>query len=410
MKGIDQDRLWGRLMQSAAIGKVGETGLGRLALSDEDLAIRQIFIKEAERLGCIVRLDPFGNIFARWPGRRDDLPPIGIGSHLDTQPTGGRFDGILGVLAGLELVETLADRGMRPEHPIEIINWTNEEGSRFAPAMLGSGGFAGVFPADYVHSRTDRQGCRFDEELDRLGLRGSAEPHEMAGYFELHIEQGPVLEAAGLEIGVVTGVQAIQWFDAEIVGDCCHAGTTPMALRKDPVPALASLLQAVQAIGNSAPGLSLSTVGIIEASPGSRNTVPQSISLSIDLRHQQDGALAAMERDLLAAGDRIAAQHRVSCQISSRWKSPAVAFDRVMLDGIRSAADRLGLSQSDIVSGAGHDAVYVARVAPTAMIFVPCEDGISHNPRESITPLQAANGANVLLHAVIDFDRARGAV
>jgi N-carbamoyl-L-amino-acid hydrolase len=407
MKGVEQDRLWARLMQSAAIGKVGETGLGRLALSDEDAAMREIFAAEAKRLGCAVRLDRFGNMFARWPGRQDGLPPIAIGSHLDTQPTGGRFDGILGVLAGFELIETLAEQGIRLEHPIEIVNWTNEEGSRFAPAMLGSGGFAGVFSADYVDSRTDRQGRRVDEELDRLGLRGSAAPHKMAGYFELHIEQGPVLEAADLEIGVVTGVQAIQWFDAEITGDCCHAGTTPMALRKDPVPALASLLQAVQAIGNSAPGLSLSTVGVIDASPGSRNTVPQSIRLSIDLRHQQDQALAVMEQDLLAAGEQVAVQHGVSCQISSNWKSPAVRFNDQMLDLIRGAAGQLGLSHRDIVSGAGHDAVYVARVAPTAMIFVPCQDGISHNPRESITPLQAANGANVLLQAVTAFDVTR---
>jgi N-carbamoyl-L-amino-acid hydrolase len=394
---IDRDRLWRRLEHSARIGKAGETGLCRLALSDEDRVIRDWFVEQAQSLGCQVRYDSAGNIFARRPGTDPDLPPIAIGSHLDTQPSGGRYDGILGVLAGLEVLQTLTERAISPHHPIEIIDWTNEEGSRFSPAMLGSGVFAGIFTPDYADSRTDKQGRRFDAEVARIGYRGDATPHPVAAYFELHIEQGPVLEAEGLEIGVVTGVQGIRWFDVELIGDCCHAGTTPMALRRDPVPALARLIDAVYEIGNSDPGRSLSTVGIIEAQPGSRNTVPGAIRLTVDLRHPDDTALDDMEQRLLSLAGS-------DCTIARIWRSAPVQFDHRAVRSVRSSAKKLGFSHRDIVSGAGHDAVHVASVAPTAMIFVPCENGISHNPRESITPEQAENGANVLLHAVLDYD------
>jgi beta-ureidopropionase / N-carbamoyl-L-amino-acid hydrolase len=306
----------------------------------------------------------------------------------------------------LEVVACLAEKGMRLRHPLEIVDWTNEEGSRFTPAMVASGAFAGVFPLDYVLDRADKDGIRFGDELSRIGYRGPSplEPHRLAAYFELHIEQGPVLEEQGTEIGVVTGVQAIRWFDLEIVGDCCHAGTTPMAMRRDPSAALGALLTAVNAIGNSDPGQSLSTVGIIQAHPGSRNTVPQSIHLTVDLRHRDDTALEAMERALFEVGKTVADQFNVGCAITRGWSSPAVAFDKTCVGLVRDAAQSLGFSHCDIVSGAGHDAVYVARVAPTAMIFVPCAEGISHNPREAITPGQAADGASVLLRAVMAFD------
>jgi len=403
---IDRDRLWRRLMHSAAIGKLGETGLCRLALSDEDRAVRDWFSAEARALGCEVRTDAVGNIFARYPGLDPDLPPIAIGSHLDTQPTGGRFDGILGVLAGLEVVACLAEQGRHLSHPLEIVDWTNEEGSRFAPAMVASGAFAGVFPLAYVLERADKAGVRFGEALEHIGYAGPGPlaPHRLAAYFELHIEQGPVLEDKGIEIGVVTGVQAIRWYDIEITGDCCHAGTTPMAMRRDPSSALGALLTAVHAIGTSDPGRSLSTVGIIETHPGSRNTVPQSIRLTVDLRHGDDRALEAMEQALYRAGETVAGQFKVACAITRGWTSPAVAFDEACIGFVRDSARSLGFSHCDIVSGAGHDAVYVARVAPTAMIFIPCAEGISHNPRESITPEQAENGARVLLDAVIGFD------
>ncbi len=402
---IDRERLWRRLMHSATLGKLGETGLCRLALSDEDRAVRDWFAAEARSLGCEVRHDAVGNIFARYPGSEPDLPPIAIGSHLDSQPTGGRFDGILGVLAGLEVVACLAETGRRLRHPLEIVDWTNEEGSRFAPAMVASGAFAGVFPLDYVLERTDKNGARFGDELERIGYRGAAlEPHDLAAYFELHIEQGPVLETKGLEIGVVTGVQAIRWFDIEITGDCCHAGTTPMSMRRDPSSALGALLTAVHSIGTSDPGRSLSTVGIIETHPGSRNTVPQSISLTVDLRHGDDRALEEMEHALHRAGESVSKRFNVACAITRGWTSPAVSFDKTCVGFVRESAQALGFSHCDIVSGAGHDAVYIARVAPTAMIFVPCAEGISHNPRESITPDQAESGARVLLKAVIGFD------
>jgi N-carbamoyl-L-amino-acid hydrolase len=327
-----------------------------------------------------------------------------MGSHLDTQPTGGRFDGILGVLAGLEVLQSLIERGVALRHPLEIVDWTNEEGSRFAPAMLGSGAHAGIFPLDEVHARTDAEGNRLDAELARIGYLGTAKPEPLAGYFELHIEQGPVLEAEGLELGIVTGVQGMRWFDVEIEGECCHAGTTPMALRRDPVPALAALINEVQAIGNADPGRSVSTIGMVEARPGSRNTVPQTVSLTVDLRHPGDDALTRMETALFEAGERVAARFRVGCTIRRFWNSPPVAFDARAITAVREAAETLGLSHRDIVSGAGHDAVHVARIAPTAMIFVPCAGGISHNPRESITPRQAADGAAALLHAVLRYD------
>lgn len=405
----DRDRLWRRLMHSALVGKIGATGLARLALSDEDREIRDWFAAEARRLGCEVSCDQFGNMFALLPGRDSSLAPIAIGSHLDTQPSGGRFDGILGVLAGLELIECLRENGLTLDHPLEIINWTNEEGSRFSPAMIGSGGFAGVFAPNYVHERVGRHGVRFDIALNRIGYFGAAESHPFAGYFELHIEQGPVLEQENHAIGVVTGVQAIEWFDAVLTGECCHAGTTPLALRKDPVPALAALLGIVGEIGNSSPGRSLSTVGVIETRPGSRNTVPQEIRLSIDLRHQEDDGLAQMAERLLAAAPILSRDFQIRCEISSIWRSPAVRFDPQLVDHVRKAAAARHLSHRDIVSGAGHDAVYVARVAPTAMIFIPCEDGISHNPRENITPEQAADGVDILLRAVLSFDRAGSA-
>jgi N-carbamoyl-L-amino-acid hydrolase len=272
--------------------------------------------------------------------------------------------------------------------------------------MTGSGAFAGRFALDYVYGLTDRSGKRFDEELVRIGYKGSAlaAPQRFAGYFELHIEQGPVLETEGLEIGVVTGVQGMRWFDVEFSGDCCHAGTTPMALRRDPVPAVAAFLAEVNAIGDMDRGRSLCTVGLLEAAPGSRNTVPQSVRLSVDLRHPDDGMLDRMEARLVEVGAEMAGRFNIDHAIARRWNSPPVTFDARAVAAVSGAVRKLCLSHREMVSGAGHDAVHVAAVAPTAMIFVPCQGGISHNPRESITSGQAASGANVLLQALLDYD------
>ncbi len=403
---IDGERLWASLVETAVFGATAKGGLCRLALSPEDALVRRWFVDACEAAGCVVKVDELGDVFARREGSDPTLAPIAIGSHLDTQPTGGRFDGILGVLAGLEIVRALNDAGVVTRHPIEIIDWTNEEGARFAPAMLASGVFAGAFTADYARSRTDREGVSFDDALQAIGFRGpvAAGDHPLAAFFELHIEQGPVLEDAGLEIGVVTGVQGIRWLDVEVAGLACHAGTTPMALRRDALQGAARLAVAIDDIGRSEPGVSLSTIGVFEAHPGSRNTVPETIRMSVDLRHPLTLGLDRLEDAFRAAAARIAEALGVAIGVSPVWSSPPVTFDPLCVGAVREAVERLGYSAMDIVSGAGHDAVYISRIAPAGMVFIPCENGISHNEAESITPAQARAGADVLLHAVLAFD------
>jgi N-carbamoyl-L-amino-acid hydrolase len=404
---IDGDRLWASLMETAQFGATPKGGLNRQALSAEDVAVRRWFIAAAETAGCTVRIDAIGNIFARRPGSDPELAPIAVGSHLDTQPTGGRFDGILGVLAGLELVRTLNDAGHVTRHPIEIIDWTNEEGSRFAPAMVAAGVFGGVFDLDYALARTDKAGITLAEALATSGFAGP-DPigHPLAAHYELHIEQGPVLEASGSEIGVVVGVQGIRWFDVTLSGLACHAGTMPMAMRRDTLNAAARLAVAVDVVGRSEPGVSLSTIGIFEAWPGSRNTVPETVRMSVDLRHPRAAGLDRLEAQFRAEAATIAAETGVEIAITPVWSSSPVDFAPACIVAVRSAVEMLGYGHEDIVSGAGHDSVYTARVAPTAMIFVPCEDGISHNEAENITRAQAMAGANVLLHAVLAHDAA----
>ena len=403
---VDADRLWSALTETAAIGATPRGGLCRLALSEEDARVRRWFVQACEAAGCVVIVDELGDIFARREGADPSLPPIAIGSHLDTQPTGGRFDGILGVLAGLEVIRTLNDAGLVTRHPIEVIDWTNEEGARFAPAMLASGVFAGAFDAAYARDRVDRDGVAFGPALEAIGFKGAAPvgEHPLAAHFELHIEQGPVLEDAGIEIGVVTGVQGIVWLDVEVSGQACHAGTTPMALRRDALQGAARFARAVDEVGRAEPGASLSTIGIFQAEPGSRNTVPERVRMSVDLRHPRAEGLARMEADVRAAAQRIEADLGVEIAIAGVWNSPPVEFAPSVVDAVRDAARRLGLSRHEMVSGAGHDSVYISRVAPTGMIFVPCEGGISHNEAENITPAQARAGADVLLQAVLAFD------
>jgi N-carbamoyl-L-amino-acid hydrolase len=403
---IDGERLWSDLMETAKIGATAKGGLCRLSLSAEDAAVRRWFAAACEAAGCEVSVDELGNIFARRPGSVPGLAPIAMGSHLDTQPTGGRFDGILGVLAGLEVIRALNEAGVVTRHPLEVIDWTNEEGARFAPAMLASGVFAGAFETPYALSREDKAGVSLGEALEAIGFRGTTPmgDHLLAGFFELHIEQGPVLEAAGLEIGVVTGVQGIRWLDVCVSGLACHAGTTPMALRRDALQGAARLAAAVDTVGRSEPGLSLSTIGMFEAWPGSRNTVPERITLSVDLRHPRAEGLERMEATFRTAADQIVADLGVEIEISPVWSSPPVDFAPACVAAVRGAAAALGLSCQDIVSGAGHDSVYVSRVAPTGMIFIPCEGGISHNEAENITLAQARSGADVLLQAVLAYD------
>jgi len=402
---VDADHLWRDLMHSATVGATQEGGLNRQTLTPEDGQIRAWFAETATSLGATLRTDRVGSQFALFPGA-EDLPPIAMGSHLDTQPTGGRFDGILGVLAGLAAIRAMRGADRTTRHPLAVINWTNEEGARFAPAMLASGVHAGVFTEAYALSRTDAQGTTVAEALTRIGQAGAMAPGglDLAAYFELHIEQGPILEQEGADIGVVTGVQGISWFDVTVTGAPTHAGTTPLHLRHDPVLAAAAMIQAVN--GLAAPDAAArATVGQLAAYPGSRNTVAAHVGFTIDLRHPDAQQLAVLEGALHAALPKLAEAQGCSVAIEQIWHAPPVVFDSGCVAAVREAATLLGARHRAIVSGAGHDAVYLARICPTAMIFTPCLGGVSHHPAESITREQAALGADVLLQAVLAYDR-----
>ena len=403
---IDADRLWASIMETAAIGATEKGGIKRLTLTDLDREVRNWFVARCENAGCSVSIDTLGNISARRPGRDNSLPPIAMGSHLDTQPTGGKFDGVIGVLSGLEVLRSLNDAGVETNAPLEVINWTNEEGSRFAPAMLSSGVFAGVFTPDYAYDREDREGKRFGDELIRIGYKGD-EPcgaRKLGAFFELHIEQGPILEAEERTIGIVTGVQGMRWYEVTVTGMDCHAGSTPMHLRQDALVATARMIAAVQSVGLAHAPDAVATVGLIEARPNSRNVIPGEVFFSIDLRHPQDTVVAAMEADLRHALDETVAGTRITFTFDRIWDLPAVHFDEACVSSVAAASEALGYSSRRITSGAGHDAAYIARVAPTTMIFVPCEKGISHNELEKAEPGDVAAGANVLLAAVLDTD------
>jgi N-carbamoyl-L-amino-acid hydrolase len=404
---VNADRLWASSQGSAAIGTTPRGGLCRLTLTDEDRRVRDWFRGNCEAAGCTVTIDSMGNIFGRRAGRDPALPPIAIGSHLDTQPTGGRFDGILGVLAGLEVIRTLNDSKWQTQAPIEVVDWTNEEGSRFAPAMLCSGVFAGVFAPEYANAREDRAGVRFDAALARIGYRGD-EPcgsHRLGAHFELHIEQGPVLEDEGKTIGVVTGIQGIKWYEVTIRGTEAHAGTTPMRLRHDALLGASRLVAAVNDVALDHAPDAVGTVGLLESRPNSRNTVPGSIFMTIDLRNPDDATVERMEQAVREHAARIAREAGLAIDVRCIWNSPAVRFDRDCIEAVRRAAAVAGYPHRDIVSGAGHDSGYLARVAPAAMVFIPCATGLSHNEEESASLPDVAAGANVLLRAVLETDR-----
>ncbi|MEW9902174.1 hydantoinase/carbamoylase family amidase [Pseudomonas putida] len=398
---IQQDRLWADMMSTARFGAFGETGMRRLALSEEDRQVRDWFVAECRALGCTIDIDRIGNLFATYPGRDPNLAPIAMGSHLDTQPAGGRFDGILGVLAGVELLRALQDAGVRPAHPITVIVWTNEEGSRFAPAMMGSGVYCGAHSLETVAATCDKSGVSVAQALDTIGYAGDREPGFMpfAAYLELHIEQGPVLEAQNLEIGVVEAVQGVCWLDIKVPGVEAHAGGRPMTMREDALVAASKIVLAVEAVAaRHAPGVG--TVGYISAGPNSRNVIPGSVSLEVDLRHPTDAGLTALETELTAEVRRIAPE----AQVHRVWLKPPVRFDAHIVDVVAACTEALGFSARRMVSGAGHDAAHVAGLAPSAMIFIPSYLGLSHNVREYSSPEQCANGATVLLDAVLELD------
>ena len=403
---IDAARLWDDLMLTARIGATPKGGICRLTLSDLDREVRDWFKAQAQALGCAVTVDDMGAMFARRPGQRADIPPIAMGSHLDTQPTGGKFDGALGVLAALEALRSLHRAGYETFAPIEVVNWTNEEGARFAPPMIASGVFAGVYSRDWACARADRRGETFGEALDKIGYRGAQRcgDQRLSAFFELHIEQGPYLEAEGKDIGIVTGVQAMRWYEMTIVGQESHAGTTPMSRRHDALLGAARVVEAVNRAARQYPS-AVGTVGVLEVKPGSPNVVPGEIFLTVDLRDPDAAVIDRMEKEITAQARGIGGALGLEIAIKTISAEPAVQFDAGCVAAVRAAAEISGYSARDMISRAGHDAAFVSRVAPAAMIFVPCKDGISHNEAEYSSKEQCAAGAQVLLQAVLDYDR-----
>ena len=407
---IDGERLWGALMELAKIGATPKGGVCRLTLTDLDKQGRDLVSRWAREAGMTVTIDKIGNGFMRRPGRNNALPPVVTGSHIDTQPTGGKFDGNYGVLAGLEVVRTLNDHGIETEAPIEVAWWTNEEGSRFVPVMMGSGVFAKAFTLEHAYAAKDTEGKTVKGELERIGYVGPEEPgaHPIGCYFETHIEQGPVLEDNDKTIGVVTGVLGIRWYDCVVTGMEAHAGPTPMALRKDAMQVAAKLMQEVVACAHRHPPHGRGTVGMVQVHPNSRNVIPGRVKFSIDLRNATDAICDAMDADIRGVAAKLSAETGLPITIEQVSAYPAQPFHPDMINAVGRAAKELGYSNMPAVSGAGHDAVYASRVAPTTMIFVPCHDGISHNEAESTTLEQCAAGAQVLLDALLEHDRGLG--
>ena len=406
---INGERLWDSLMEMAKIGATPKGGVCRLALTDLDRQGRDLFVSWAKDAGCTISIDQMGNVFARRAGRSASALPVVTGSHADSQPTGGRFDGIYGVLGGLEVIRTLNDHHITTEHPIEVVIWTNEEGSRFAPAMVASGVFAGVFTLEYGLSRADVDGKTMGEELKRIGYAGDVPCGGRAIHaaFELHIEQGPILEAENITIGVVTAAQGQRWYEVIFTGQESHAGPTPMPRRRDALLGAARAIQLVNRIGLAHAPYACATVGMLQVHPNSRNVIPGQVFFTVDIRHPEDAVLAQMDAELRAGLATIAAEQKLDVsKLEQIFYYAPVPFDADCVASVRAAAQRFGYSHRDIVSGAGHDACYLAKVAPTSMVFVPCVGGISHNEIEDATPAWIAAGGNVLLHAVLE--RAQG--
>ncbi len=401
---INGKRLWDSLMELARIGATAKGGVCRLALTDLDRQARDLFTQWAKGAGCAVRVDEIGNIFAHRAGEDESLPPVLAGSHIDTQPTGGKFDGNFGVLAGLEVVRRLNDLDIRTRAPVEVVVWTNEEGSRFVPVMMGSGVFAGAFPLSDVLPQADTAGHTVGDALKAIGYAGGAPARHfpIKAYFEAHIEQGPILEVTNTTIGVVTGALGQRWYDVAITGMEAHAGPTPMDMRHDALLAAARLIERVNRIALDHAPHARATVGWISAYPNSRNVIPGTVKLSVDLRAPTDEILTAMDAELRALREPLEQRGNVRCAITQVVEFAPQPFDAGRVETVRTASKRLGLTHRDIVSGAGHDAIYLARVTPTAMIFIPCKGGISHNETESATPGDVEAGGNVLLHAVLE--------
>jgi N-carbamoyl-L-amino-acid hydrolase len=401
---INGPRLWTSLMDLARIGATEKGGVKRLALTDLDRQGRDLVVQWGREAGLAITVDKIGNVFMRREGANPALPPIVTGSHIDTQPTGGKFDGNYGVLAGLEVVRTLNDLNIRTEAPIEVAFWTNEEGSRFVPVMMGSGVFCGAFSLETAYAARDIDGRSVGEELERIGYRGEETPgaHPIGAYFETHIEQGPVLEDADKVIGVVPAVMGLSWYDCTVEGMEAHAGPTPMHLRRDALQVATRIMQETVAIANRYPPYGRGTVGMVQVFPNSRNVIPGRVKFSIDLRNVNEELLDTMHGEITAFTERMRVETGLGVQLERVSYYPPCPFHPDCVDAVRKAAAKLGYSTMDVVSGAGHDAIYVARLAPAGMIFVPCKDGISHNEIEDAQPAHLEAGCNVLLHAMLE--------
>ncbi|HSX75223.1 MAG TPA: Zn-dependent hydrolase [Shinella sp.] len=401
---VNADRLWDSLMDMAKIGPGIAGGNNRQTLTDADAEGRRLFQAWCDGAGLSMGVDTMGNMFMTRAGTDPDALPVYIGSHLDTQPTGGKYDGVLGVLAGLEVVRSLDDLGIRTKHPIVVTNWTNEEGARFAPAMLASGVFAGVHTQDYAYARKDPEGKAFGDELKRIGWVGDEEvgARKMHAYFEYHIEQGPILEAEKKDIGVVTHCQGLWWLEFTLTGREAHTGSTPMDMRVNAGLAMARILEMVQAVAmENQPG-AVGGVGQVFFSPNSRNVLPGKVVFTVDIRSPDQKKLDGMRARIEAEAPKICAALGVGCSVEAVGHFDPVTFDPTLVTAVRKAAEDLGYSHMNLISGAGHDACWAAKVAPATMIMCPCVNGLSHNEAEDISKEWAAAGADVLLHAVIE--------
>ncbi len=400
---IDGKRLWDSLMAMAEIGATPKGGVKRLTLTEVDRQGRERFRTWCEALGLTVRVDAIGNVFARREGRDPKRLPVLMGSHLDSQPSGGKFDGALGVIAGLEVMRSLNDLGIQTEAPVELVNWTDEEGSRFGHSLMGSGAWAGVYPLEKVYGLRDVEGVSVEEALTAIGYKGevAAKPFPADAYFELHIEQGPILEKEGRQIGIVTGAQAQVWYDAVVAGQDAHAGTTPPSARRDALVCAARIIDLVDRMMRARGEDGRGTVGQLHVLPNSRNVVPGEVRFSVEFRHPDFAEIERLAAQFPREAGFIARDCGTPLKLEELFRLPAQPFDPACVDLVRQAAARLGLPAREIVSGAGHDAVYVARSVPTAMIFTPCKDGLSHNEAESIEPGEAEAGCQVLFEAVL---------
>lgn len=401
---IDGDRLWDSLMEMAKIGPGVAGGNNRQTLTDADGEGRALFQSWCEAAGCSMGLDQMGNMFARREGTDPEALPVYVGSHLDTQPTGGKYDGVLGVLGGLEIIRTLNDLNIRTRHPIVVTNWTNEEGTRFAPAMLASGVFAGMHTQDWAYGRKDAEGKTFGAELARIGWRGQEEvgARKMHAFFELHIEQGPILEAEGKDIGVVTHGQGLSWTQITITGKESHTGSTPMPMRRNAGLGMARVLELVDEIALSHAPHAVGAAGHIDVYPNSRNVIPGKVVFTVDLRSPTLSVIEDMEARLKAGAQEICDSMGLGVEFEKVGGFDPVTFDETCVSAVRNAADRLGYSHMNLISGAGHDACWINRVAPTAMVMCPCVDGLSHNEAEDISREWATAGADVLMQAVVE--------